>query len=145
MPRVENIRPDEIARPLWRGILTGIAFFCTFLLLEAGLAWSLRGSHFWFAAVLIFAIAHLMHAHMIAFHEAAHRSLSCSRFLNDFFGRFVGFFGLESLALYRAAHYFHHTHLSTERDEEFWPFVVPGSSIWLRRAAAASELFLGLF
>ena len=57
----------------------------------------------------------------------------------------MGFCGLESLSLYRAAHYFHHTYLSSERDEEFWPFVVPGSSIWLRRAAAASELVLGLF
>jgi fatty acid desaturase len=145
MPRVEDIRPEDISRPLWRGVLTGTAFFCTFLTLEACLYWSLGHAHYWLSAALIFVIAHLMHAHMIAFHEAAHRSLSSSRFLNDFFGRFVGFFGLESLPLYRAAHYFHHTYLSTERDEEFWPFVVPGSSIWLRRAAAASELFFGLF
>jgi fatty acid desaturase len=145
MSRVEDIRPDEIARPLWRGVLTGTAFFCTFLALEAGLIWSLQGGHIWLSAALIFVIAHLMHAHMIAFHEAAHRSLSANHILNDIFGRFVGFCGLESLSLYRAAHYFHHTHLSTERDEEFWPFVVPGTSIWLRRAAAASELVFGLF
>jgi fatty acid desaturase len=145
MPRVEDIRPKEIARPLWRGVLTGTAFFCTFLALEGCLFWSLEHGRIWLSAALIFVIAHLMHAHMIAFHEAAHRSLSANPFLNDVFGRFVGFCGLESLSLYRAAHYFHHTYLSSERDEEFWPFVVPGSSIWLRRAAAASELILGLF
>jgi fatty acid desaturase len=145
MPRVEDIRPEEIARPLWRGVLTGTAFFCTFLALEACLFWGLQGGYIWLSAALIFLIAHLMHAHMIAFHEAAHRSLSANRFLNDFFGRFVGFCGLESLPLYRAAHYFHHTYLSSERDEEFWPFVVPESSVWLRRGAAASELALGLF
>jgi fatty acid desaturase len=125
--------------------LTGTAFFCTFLALEGCLFWSLQAGHVWLLAALIFAIAHLMHAHMIAFHEAAHRSLSANSYLNDLFGRFVGFCGLMSLPLYRAAHYFHHAYLSTERDEEFWPFAVPGGSIWLRRAAAASELVLGLF
>jgi fatty acid desaturase len=145
MPQAYHVHADEIQRPLWRGILTGAAFFCTFLTLEGFLFWSAKAGHVWLSAALIFMIAHLMHAHLIAFHEAAHRSLSANHFLNDFFGRFVGFFGLMSLPLYRAAHYFHHAYLSTERDEEFWPFVIPGSSIWLRRGAAASELALGLF
>jgi len=143
MPRVKSVHLEEVQRPLWLGVLTGVLFFCTFLALEGCLFWSLLAGHVWLAAALIFAIAHLMHAHLIAFHEAAHRSLSVNRYLNDFIGRFVGFFGLMSLPLYRAAHYFHHAYLSTERDEELWPFVIPGSSIWLRRTAAASELVLG--
>jgi fatty acid desaturase len=143
--RLEKVRFEEIQRPVWRGVLTGALFFCFFLALEGCLIWSLQVGHVWLSAALVFAIAHLMHAHLIAFHEAAHRSLSVNSHLNDFFGRFVGFFGLMSLPLYRAAHYFHHAYLSTERDEEFWPFVIPGSSIWLRRTAAASELICGLF
>jgi fatty acid desaturase len=145
VPRVKNVHLDEASRPLWLGVLTGALFFGTFLGLEGCLFRSLQAGHVWLAAVMIFAIAHLMHAHLIAFHEAAHRSLSVNRYLNDFFGRFVGFFGLMSLPLYRAAHYFHHSYLSTERDEELWPFVIPGTSIWFRRAAAASELIFGLF
>jgi fatty acid desaturase len=141
----ETDRLKEKERPLWQGLVTGVCFFTIFLLLEGLLVWTLIGRHYWLAAPIIFVIAHLMHAHLIAFHEAAHGTLCPNSTLNDAFGRFVGFCGLMSLSLYRTAHHFHHTYLATERDEEFWPFVIPGSSIWLRRTAAFCELFLGLF
>ena len=35
-----------------------------------------------------------------------------------------------SFSLYRATHQTHHAHLTTERDEEFWPFVKPHSPRW---------------
>ena len=49
-----------------------------------------------------------------------------------------------SFSLYRAAHQLHHAYLATERDEELWPFVIPGMPRWVRILAAFLELGLGL-
>src|SRR5262249_16209777 len=45
----------------------------------------------------------------------------------------------------RATHHTHHAYLASERDEELWPFNVPGMPRWFRCVAAAAELSLGLF
>src|SRR5262249_31150026 len=94
---------------------------------------------------LVVVLSHLMHAHLIAFHEAAHGSLCPVGWFNDFLGLHVSLFNLLSLSLYRAAHHSHHAYLATERDEELWPFVVPGMPRWARRLAAFLELTFGLF
>jgi fatty acid desaturase len=49
-----------------------------------------------------------------------------------------------SFSLYRAAHQTHHAYLATERDEELWPFVIPGTPRWKRVLAAVLELTAGL-
>ena len=56
-----------------------------------------------------------------------HGSLCPIPWFNDFLGLHVSLFNLMSLSLYRAAHHSHHAYLATERDEELWPFVVPGT------------------
>jgi fatty acid desaturase len=131
--------------PHWRGTLTWLGFAVAFFSMQGLLWWSLFHDHVWTAMALILILSHLMHAHLIAFHEAAHGSLCPDRWINDILGRFVGLFSFMSLALYRAVHYFHHTYLATERDEELWPFVIPGSPRWLRCLIAGAELAGGLF
>src|SRR5579883_792830 len=117
----------ELHRPRWSGAWTwmglGIALLGVEGLMLAALCAGPGG--LWrpiLVGVLVVILAHLMHGHLIAFHEAVHGSLCPVRWLNDFFGLHVSPFTLVSLALYRAAHHSHHAYLATERDEELWPF-----------------------
>lgn len=139
----------ELHRPSWAGARIWMGLGIAITLLEALVFWILSGGldgigRVVALVVLVAVIAHLMHAHLIAFHEAAHGSLCPARWLNDFFGLHVSPFNLLSLALYRAAHHPHHAYLATERDEELWPFVDPRAPRWWRRLAAFLELTCGL-
>ena len=102
-----------------------------------------RGA-FWLAAPLVLIASHLMHGQLVGFHEASHGLLRKSRRMNEIDGVFIGIFSFTSFSLYRAAHQTHHMHLSTQRDEEFWPFVHPHVPRWQRVLAAAFELTAGL-
>lgn len=135
----------EAHRPHWKGALTWLAFVALFFLLEGALLFSLWYGPVWLTVLLIVPIAHLMHANLIAFHEAAHESLFPNRPANDAAGLFIGVFSFMSPNLYRCAHHTHHAWLATERDEELWPFVLPGTPRWARVLAAVLELTLGLF
>src|SRR4051794_38232284 len=84
--------------------------------------WFLTVNAWWVVVPLVLVLAHLMHGHLIAFHEAAHGSLCPSPRLNDAVGLLLGVLSFMSLSLYRAAHHTHHSYLATERDEELWPF-----------------------
>jgi fatty acid desaturase len=99
----------------------------------------------WLAVLLMLCVSHLMHGMLIAFHEASHGLLRKNRRLNEIDGIIIGIMSLMSFSLYRAAHQLHHAHLASERDEELWPFVIPGSPRWLRVLAAILELSLGFF
>jgi fatty acid desaturase len=139
----------ELHEPRWSGMWTWMAFgkgFCVLEGLLLVLLW--QGPEGWLevsAVVLVLLVAHVMHGHLIAFHEAAHGSLCPVGWLNDFFGLHVSFFNLLSLELFRVVHHSHHAHLATERDEELWPFVQTGAPRWARRLAAFLELTCGLF
>jgi fatty acid desaturase len=133
------------SEPHW---ISRAAFQVISLVLALGqvLLWlALRHQWWWLAVPLILAVSHLMHGQLIGFHEASHGMLRKNRGLNEIDGLFIGVFSLMSFTLYRAAHQTHHVHLSTERDEEFWPFVQPGTPRAFRLLAAFLELFLGLF
>lgn len=145
MPADYKLRLVESHRPTWFGFWMWVGFIAVFFGGQGVLAWCLVTGHWWAVPLLVLALGHVMHAHLIAFHEAAHGSLAPDRLANDAAGRFIGLFSLMSLSLYRAVHHYHHTYLASERDEELWPFAIPGSSIWLRRTVAACELLLGLF
>jgi fatty acid desaturase len=128
---------------IWLGFLA--AFFALQALLLAVLLAPLPGPAKWAAAaVLVLALGHLMHGHLLAFHEAAHRSLCPYRPLNEALGVFIGSLGFMSLSLYRAVHHLHHVYLTTERDEELWPFVTPAAPRWARRLAVLGELAFAL-
>jgi fatty acid desaturase len=137
-------------RPTWSGVGKWLAFLALFLLLE-GLLLAVLVVPFppaaqWTAAgLLVLALGHFMHAHLIAFHEAAHGSLCPVRRLNETLGVFIGIPALMSLSLFRAVHHTHHAFLATEKDEELWPFVKPGTPRWARRLAVLGELGFGLF
>jgi fatty acid desaturase len=106
--------------------------------------YSLFRGAWWPVVPLILVISHLSHGQLIAFHEASHGLLRKNRRLNDFDGLFIGTFSFISFTLYRAAHQTHHMHLSSERDEELWPFVQPGTPRAFRILAAFLELSFGL-
>jgi fatty acid desaturase len=65
--------------------------------------------------------------------------------LNEIDGVIIGVMSLMSFNLYRAAHQLHHAHLATQKDEELWPFDIPGTPRWLRVVCAVLELTAGIF
>lgn len=98
----------------------------------------------WLAVLLVLLVSHLMHGQLIGFHEASHGLLRKNRRLNEIDGILIGIFSFMSFTLYRAAHQTHHMHLGTQRDEELWPFVIPGTPRWGRILAAVLELSIGI-
>jgi fatty acid desaturase len=134
----------EQHQPHWSSAWVWVGFFAAFLLLEALLAWTLAAGPFWLCAALILMVGYIMHAHLIAFHETAHHTLCPNRWCNDAIGMFIGTLSFMGFSLYRCVHHTHHAYLATERDEELWPFVVPGTPRWARLLAALAELVLGI-
>lgn len=117
-----------------------------FLFTEIALALALKsGVSIWFVVPLVMIVSHLMHGAAVGFHEASHGLLRRNRRFNEFDGVLIGIFSFMSFSLYRAAHQAHHAHLATERDEELWPFVRPGTPRWGRILAAFLELTMGVF
>jgi fatty acid desaturase len=139
----------ELHRPHWSGTGVWLVFVASFFLGQ-GLLLAVLLSDLPYpgqlaaAGLLVLALSHIMHAHLIAFHEASHGTLCPNHGLNDGLGIFIGLFSFMSLSIYRAAHHGHHAYLATERDEELWPFVVPGTPRWARRLAVVIELTAGL-
>jgi fatty acid desaturase len=144
MAHKDRERLIEMHEPRWSGLTIWLLFLGAFVLTQGLLFWSLTAGAWWAAVPLVMVLAHLMHGHLIAFHEAAHGSLCPHPRLNDALGIFIGMFSFMGFSLYRAAHHSHHSYLATERDEELWPFVLPSLPRWFRCLAAASELVLGL-
>jgi len=134
----------DLHRRRWSGLWLWLAVVAAFFLAEGLLGWSLLEGPIWLTVLLVLFVAHLMHAHLLAFHEAVHRILCPNRFLNEFVGTAVGTLSFTPFSAFRALHHTHHHHLATERDEELWPFVVPGTPRWQRRLAALFELTLGI-
>src|SRR5688572_4337080 len=116
-----------------------------FALSQTALGVAVYHSNYWLAVPLALISSHLMHSMLIGFHEASHGLLRKSKVLNEIDGIIIGVLSLMSFSLYRAAHQSHHAHLSTERDEELWPFVVTTMPRWKRVLAAVLELTMGLF
>src|SRR5260221_744360 len=128
----------------WVGRAAFPVISAALILAELGLAVALQRGWFWVSVPLVLVISHLMHGQIIGLHEASHGLLRKSRRLNELDGILIGTFSFMSFTLYRVTHQTHHAHLSTERDEELWPFVFPGSPRWARMLAAFLELTVGL-
>ena len=99
----------------------------------------------WLSIGLMLIASHLMHGMLIGFHEASHGLLRKSRRLNDIDGIIIGTMSFTSFNLYRAAHQLHHAYLASQKDEELWPFDVPGMPRWIRVLCAILELTVGIF
>lgn len=137
---IEPHEPHWISRSAFQlvVILLALAEAGTFMVLRSGVS-------LWWAVPPMLIAAHLMHGSAIGFHEATHGMLRKNRTFNEFDGVLLGVFSFMSFSLYRAAHQLHHMHLSTEKDEELWPFIHPSAPRWLRVVAAVLELTVGLF
>lgn len=139
----DTIEPHE---PHW---ISRSAFQIVVLLFVASqiaLFFALKnGASYWLIVPLVFIVSHLMHGGAVGFHEASHGLLRKNRRFNEIDGVLMGVTSFMSFSLYRAAHQSHHAYLATERDEELWPFVVPGTPRWARVLAAFLELTLGMF
>ena len=136
---------SQAEQPTWVSraafpLLTAIYFSS-----EAALGVSVYLGWFWVSLLLMLFVSHVMHGMLIAFHEASHGLLRKNRRLNEIDGVLIGVMSFTSFSLYRAAHQLHHAQLSTQRDEELWPFDIPGSPRWLRVLCAVLELTVGMF
>jgi len=134
----------EAHRARWKTFWGWLAFGAALLAAEAMLVWAVAAGYFLLAIPLILLVAHLMHSHLLAFHEAAHGVLCPNWYVNELIGVLIGKIHFNGLSLFRAVHHSHHAHLGTEKDEQLWPFVRPGTARWRRRLAAACELSLGI-
>lgn len=135
-----SIEPHWVSRSAFQLVII------LFVLTQAGLAFLLHADvSLWFVLPLVLLAAHLMHGAAVGFHEASHGLLRRNRTFNEFDGVLIGVFSLMSFSLYRVVHQWHHVHLATERDEEFWPFIDPEKSLAARRLAAFCELSFGMF
>lgn len=143
MTHIEKQTLRELHRPGWRGTWFVLGFGTLFYAVAAGIVYCLAEGLYLPMAALILANTYLSHSLVIAFHEAAHGSLCPWRPLNEYLGRVIGLNAFISLSLYRELHHWHHAHLGTPRDEEFWPFTDPAEPRWKRRLAAFGELFFG--
>jgi fatty acid desaturase len=112
----------------------------TFFVTQAALVFAAYRGAYWLAVPLVLLSSHLMHGMLIGLHEAAHRLLRKNRLLNEVDGIIIGVFSFTSFNLFRAVHQSHHAHFTSERDEEFWPFVSPAASRPVRILAAVLEL-----
>lgn len=138
-----HIEPHE---PHWISQSAFQIVLVLFLGSQIALALALKhNASLWLIIPLVLIISHLMHGAAVGFHEAAHGLLRKNRKLNEIDGVIMGLTSFMSFSLYRAAHQSHHAYLATERDEELWPFVVPGTPRWARVLAAFLELTLGVF
>src|SRR4051812_36177632 len=108
----------EAHRPHWASTRVWFGFAAAYLTAQGLLLWAWAGGVWWLACLLVLVVAHLSHAHLIAFHEAAHGTLCPNRPTNEALGVFIGLLSFMSLALYRAVHHTHHAYLGQERDEE---------------------------
>jgi hypothetical protein len=63
----------------WTTVWIWFSFAAAFFALQGLLLWDLLHGSLWLAIPLILIIAHLMHCHLLAMHEAAHGSLCPQR------------------------------------------------------------------
>jgi fatty acid desaturase len=145
MPRlVDKHLLRDLHRPGWAGFGLMLIYGIAFHALVPAIYWSVEESQYTLLVPFVLAQAFVMHAFLIAFHEAAHGSLVPVGWLNGYLGRVIGITSWMSLTLYRAAHHWHHAYLGDKRDEEFWPLNDPAAGKWKRRGAAFLELTCGL-
>jgi len=134
----------EAHEPHWVSKAAFPVLTVIFYVTQAALGFAVYRGFYWLAVPLVLISSHLMHGMLIGLHEASHGLLRKSRLLNEIDGIIIGAFGFMSFSLYRVAHQSHHAHLTTERDEELWPFVHPGIPRRARILAAVLELSIGL-
>jgi fatty acid desaturase len=137
-PMIDGPRSDRINSTAFQSLVISL------VLVQGALWFAVSRGWIWVALPLILVAAHLIHGLLIGFHEASHGLLRRSRLLNEFDGVLIGIFSLLPFSLYRVVHQSHHIHLSTERDEEFWPLVSSQVPRWARQLAAFLELNAGL-
>jgi len=136
---------SQEAQPPWVSRAAFPLLAAIYFVTEAALGISVYLGAVWVSVLLMLIVSHLMHGMLIAFHEATHGLLRKNRRLNEIDGVIIGVMSFMSFNLYRAAHQLHHAYLATEKDEELWPFDIPGTPRWTRVLCAVLELTAGIF
>lgn len=144
MQNLDKARIVDAHEPRWESVWIWLTLVGIFLAAQALITVAVMQGIAWLVAPLVLFTAYLMHTHLLAFHEASHETLCPNKFLNEALGILIGVLGFMSLSLYRFVHHAHHAYLTSERDEELWPFVNTDKPRWLRCLAAYAELALGL-
>ena len=75
-----------------------------------------------------------------SFHESAHQTRGRWRNANIGFGRVVGTVIGTPYSAYRETHIRHHAYLNTAKDDELWPYSMPGASLAFRRAFVVFDI-----
>ncbi|MGL4422552.1 MAG: fatty acid desaturase, partial [Gemmataceae bacterium] len=144
MTHIEKQTLRDLHSPGWAGTFLTLSYTAAFLIVAAlSIVAVLAEAYLWLVPLVLIQ-TYIMHALLIAFHEAAHGGLCPWWPLNEYLARAIGGFACISVTLYRIVHQWHHAYLGTPRDEEFWPFTDPLAPRSTRLLAAGSELTLGL-
>jgi fatty acid desaturase len=144
MKIVEKKLLRELHKPSWATFRLAMGYGALLHIVPVGIVVSWLESWYVLLMPLILVQAFLMHAYLLALHEAAHWGLCPVGFINGYLGRVTGIASGLSLSLFRAVHHCHHAYLGTANDEEFWPFADPKEPRWKRRLAAAAALTCGV-
>src|SRR4051812_35537464 len=103
MPKlVEKQLLLDVHRRSWSAFWLTVAYTSVFVALWPAIWFTLESGNYWLLAALVLVQAFVMHAQLIAFHEAAHGALCPVPFINGYLGRAIGMMGFMSLTLYRA-------------------------------------------
>ena len=129
--------------PGWDGYAKYVLLTTILAAEDALLVWCVLQQSWWAVPPLVVLVGISMHGQVMAFHEAAHRTLVPVRWWNDTVGVTIGLFSFASFTAYLAVHKTHHAYLATERDEELWPFVMPTVSRRKRQIAMACSILIG--
>src|SRR5262245_50727844 len=83
MTGVAKSRIVEAHEPHWPTVWVWVGFLILFFSLMGVLGWVMEVGPAWLIVPLVLVIAHLMHSHILAFHEAGHRTLCPDKFWNE--------------------------------------------------------------
>ncbi|MBS0266651.1 MAG: fatty acid desaturase [Planctomycetes bacterium] len=78
------------------------------------------------------------------FHETVHQTLTSSKKVSIWLGRFLGMAMFVPYTAYRETHIRHHAYLNKPYDWELWPYASPSCSLGFRRVFVILDLLCGV-
>ncbi len=102
------------------------------------------GDHWAMQTVWIFFLSYCWFCIGGSFHESVHETLFNHKWINVWYGRFLGIMIGIPYTTYKESHRRHHAYLNTPADYELWPYSDPNISLGTRRIFVWIDLIFGV-